>query len=483
MEQNKISRLLRNVRTLQRLSWFAQCLLFVACAYVIWRLANLIAEKYLWSSPFLIWISAGMLLLFLFSRSVAWFVSRNDTRNAAEIDRLYELKERLTTYVELRKSGHPFLQPLVQETTTKLDSVSVVRVAGMKPALLSPVLLLSFLLSIVLIVPYLPVPDAVVVKKQEQKRIATGAKQMEETVRRLEQKQKLNPETKKLFQEFKKIAQDLQKPQLDKAQALKKLNALEEKLKKNLSQNQEKLGKDLEKAWQEAAKPQANDGALTSQQKEELQQLAKDFQKALQGKEPSGGIDQKNLNTGNMSSKDLQALKDALKKHQEQKSKSEQMRADLQKALDHAQKGMATGKRPFTADSHIKDRDVEKGKGGVEDGPGTTNKDAGPSHFNTTKKGTGEYMEDRTKAGYDRIYEGERENVGKDPLYLESQWDENGNPQYTRVRNFGLDKDSTLENGAPQPSGQNQDESAIRKERVPPAYQKIVKRYFDVIEQ
>jgi hypothetical protein len=483
MEQNKISSLLRTIRNLQLISLFAQCLLLLTSAYLVWKLTNLLAEKYLWTSLFLIWISAGMLLLYLFSRSIAWFASRNDRVNAAAVDRLYNLKERVVTYVELQKNHHPFLEPLVHETTPRLDCVSALRAAGIKSVTLLPVILLALLTASLWIVPYLPVPDAVIVKKQEQKRIAAGAKEMEEAIRRLEQKQKLNPETKKLFQEFKKIAQDLQKPQLDKAEALKKLNAIEEKLNKNLSQNQQKLGKELEKALQQAAQPEAKNGELSAGHKQELEQLSKDFKNALQGKEPSGGMDQHNLSTENMSSKDIQALKDALKKYQEQKSNAEQMRAEMQKAVDRAQKGMSTGKRPYITDSRIKDRDVEQGKGGVEDGPGTTNKDAGPSHFNTTKKGTGEYVEDRTKAGYDRLYEGERENVGKDPLYIESQWDENGEPKFTRVRNFGLDKDPALKNGSQQPSDQNQDESVIRKERVPPSYQEIVKKYFDTIEE
>ena len=482
MEQNKISRLLRTIRTLQLISVVSQCLLLLASAYLVWHLTNLLAEKYLWTSRSLIWISAGMLLLYLFSRSVAWFAARNDRINAAAVDRFYDLKERVVTYVELQKNGHPFLEPLVHETTPKLDSVSALRVSGIKSATLLPVILVAFLTASLWIVPYLPVADAVMVKKQEQKRITAGAKEIAEAIQRLEQKQKLNPETKKLFQEFKKIAQDLQKPELDKADALKKLNALEEKLKNSLSQSQEKLGKDLEKAWQQAAQPEAKTGEVTAEQKQELEQLAKDFRNALQGKEPSGGMDQRNLSTENMSSKDIQALKDALKKYKEQKSNAEQMRAEMQKAVDHAQEGMSTGKRPYITDSRMKDRDVEQGKSGVEDGPGTTNKDAGPSHFDTTKKGTGKYVEDRTKAEYDRLYEGQRENVGKDPLYIESQWDENGEPKFTRVRNFGLDKDSTFKNGPQQQAGQNQDESAIRKERVPPSYQKIVKEYFETIE-
>lgn len=482
MEQNKISRLLRTIRTLQFLSLIAQCLLIFVSGYLIWQLSNLISEKYLWSAPFLIWISALMLLLYFLSRSIAWFASRNDRVNAAAVDRIYNLKERVVTYVELQKNNHPFLEPLVHETTPKLDSVSAFRVAGIKPATLLPAILAALLTALLWIAPYLPVQDAVIVKKQQQKRLVAGAKEMEAAIRRLELKQKLNPETKKLLQELKKIAQDLQKPELEKAEALKKLNAIEEKLRTSLSQNQEKIGKDLEKAWQQAAQPDAKRDELTAGQKQELERLAKDFQNALQGKEPSGGTDHRNLSTENMSSKDIRALKDALKKYKEQKSNAEQMRAEMQKAVDGAHKGMSTGKRPYITDSRIKDRDVEQGKGGVEDGPGTTNKDAGPSHFNTTKKGTGEYVEDRTKAEYDRLYEGQRENVGKDPLYIESQWDENGEPKFTRVRNFGLDKETNLKNGSQQPTVQNEDESAIRKERVPPSYQKIVKRYFEIIE-
>jgi hypothetical protein len=120
----------------------------------------------------------------------------------------------------------------------------------------------------------------------------------------------------------------------------------------------------------------------------------------------------------------------------------------------------------------------------VEDGPGTTNQDTGPSHFDTKKKGTGEYVEDRTRAEHDPLYEGERdEKAGKEPLLLPGQWDENGNPEYTRVRNFGLNKDASGQNRGNAPAPQNPDEAAVRKERIPASHQKIVKEYFEVVEE
>jgi hypothetical protein len=173
-----------------------------------------------------------------------------------------------------------------------------------------------------------------------------------------------------------------------------------------------------------------------------------------------------------------------MKEYQQQKERATQMRSELQKGLEATRQGARAGKEGFTTDSRLKDREVEKGKGGVEDGAGTTNKDSGPSHFDTTKKRQGEYMEDRTKAEYEQTYDGQREkDLGKDPLYLQNQWNDSGNPGYTRVRNFGLNKDPQLNGNAQPNAAQNKDESVIRKERVPPAYQKIVRDYFEKIEE
>ncbi len=482
MEQNKISRLLRKIRRFQVISLLGHCLILAGCSYLIWKLAGQIERQYLWSSPLIVFISTGTVLLFLLSRSLAWIVSHNRRTIAAAVDRLYDLKDRLSTYTELEKNGHPFLNALTRETSSKLANISVFRALELKSILLPSVALFLFLISAMLVLPYLPIPDSILAKQLEQKRIDAKGKELAEFVRELEKKP-IPAELKKLTQEFKKLAQELQKPSVDKAEALKRLNALEEKQKYFFSANQQKLADDLKKAWQEAAQADPDRGGLTADQKAAMEQLAKDFQGALEGQEPSEGMQTEKLNTEKLDGKDLKSLKEALKKYQEQKSHAEQMRAELQKALDSTRKTTSSGKGTFTADSHLKDRDLEKGKGGVEDGPGTTNQDSGPSHFDTSKKGTGEYVDDRTKSKYERMYEGQRENVGKDPVYLQSQWDENGNPQYTRVRNFGLNKDATGKNAPNQIVSQNQDESAVRKERVPPSHQKIVKEYFEAIEE
>ena len=484
MEQHKIFRLLRKIRTLQLISFAAQCVALFGTGYLAWRLAREVEQQYLWSSPVPLSIVAGAILLFLLSRSLAWMISRNHRGNAAEVDRMYGLKDRMSTYIELQDSDHPFLEALTRETATKIGSVSALRSSGAGSAILLPLALLIFFASALVTLPYLPVPEHIIVRKQEQKRIAEKGKELEELVRQLEKQLTQTPELKQLSNELKQLSQQLQKPEMDKADALKKLNELRDKQNQVHAATRQKLGQELRKSWDEAAKSERNKPALSADEKAAMEQLARDFEAALEGQEPSAGVETRKLNQGQFSSRDLKQLKEALKKYRDQKSSAEKMRAEMQEAMDKARKSTSAGKNAYIADSRLKDRDVEKGKGGVEDGPGTTNQDSGPSHFDTGKKKNGEYIEDRTRADYERRYQGERNQAGKDPLFLQSQWDENGNPQYTRVRNFGLKKDGTNTNGAGEGvAKQNQDESAVRKERVPASHQQIVKRYFEAIEE
>ena len=481
MARDKISELLRRIRTVQIASFLAQCLVLIVAGYFLSKSILQLESQYLWQTPVFVWITGATVVLLLLTKSLAWLISRNTRANAQELDRVYSLKERVTTYIELQETQHPFLDPLVRETSSRLQNVSAWKASRAFSVLALPVVILLFLISSSILIPYLPVPEKTIVKKEEQKGIAAKGKEMEEFIKKLEQK-KLAPELKKLTSELKQLALDLQKPKTDKAEALKKINALEEKLKKLSSADQQKLAQNLKNALQDAARPDSGGNTMTAEEKAQMQQIAKDFEGALEGKEAAKGIEQQ-FQTEQFNSKDLKNLKEALKKYQEQKAQAEKMQAELQNTLDNARKSTSSGKGKFTADSKLKDRDVEKGKGGVEDGPGTTNQDSGPSSFDTKKKGTGEYMEDKTKAEYERQYEGQRENAGKDPLYLQSQWDENGNPQYTRVRNFGADKDSAVRGSANAASGQNQEESAVRKERVPPSHEQIVKEYFEAIEE
>jgi hypothetical protein len=481
MEQNRLSRLLRKVRTVQSFALALQLVVLLLSAVLFRKITIGIHEQYLWTTPVFVWIVAGSVWLFLFIRSLAWFTSHTQKVNAFELDRLYGLKERLTTFVEFQESRHPFLEPLIRETSTKLSDVSVFRASRITGAMLPYLAMFLLLLTGLWFLPYLPVPESVLARKAEQQQIAEKGKELENLIRNLEKKRGLTPEVKKLSQELKQIAKDLQKPAIEKAEVFKKLNQMEEKQRKLDSAIQQKLTEDLKKSLQEATQPDGKEKELTAMEKQDLQDLAKDFQGAMEGKEPTGGME-KNWKSEQFSSQDLKNLKKALKEFQEQKTQTEQMRAELQKSLDGARKTAGSGKRAHTTDSRLSDREVEQGKGGVEDGPGTTNQDAGPSHFDTTKKEKQEYVEDRTKAGYEQKYDGQREDVGSDPLYLQSEWNKEGDPQYTRVRNFGLDKNVDTTGQATQPGAQNQNESAVRKERIPSSHKDIVKKYFEIIE-
>jgi hypothetical protein len=171
-----------------------------------------------------------------------------------------------------------------------------------------------------------------------------------------------------------------------------------------------------------------------------------------------------------------------LKDYQENKNSRVQQMAELQESLQNAQKGMTGGKHKVVYNSEVKDRDIEKSKGGVSDGPGTTNKDVGPSHFDTKKDGKGEYAEDRTRSKYEQIYSGQRENVGKDPMFLGSKWDAEKS-RYVRVRTFGESNEPQILGGDATSAQQSEAESIVGKEKIPASYRDIILRYFESIEK
>ncbi|MGH9856966.1 MAG: hypothetical protein ACRD4B_03880, partial [Acidobacteriota bacterium] len=302
MEQPKIFRLLRKIRTLQLLSFAAQTAMLIGTGFLVWRLAQEIEQQYLWASPVVLPIVTAAILLFLLSRSMAWIISRNHRANAAEVDRIYALKDRVATCIELKESGHPFLAPLIRETSSKIDSVSALRASGAPSAMIVPAALLVFFTIALITLPYLPVPAEIVAKKQEQKQIAETGKELEEFVRRLEQKKAATPELKQLTNELKQLSRQLQKSAFDKADALKKLNQLQEKLNQVHANTRKELAGELKKSWQEAAKSDENQPAPTpADQKAAMEQLAREFEGALEGKEPSEGAETQKLNQGEFS--------------------------------------------------------------------------------------------------------------------------------------------------------------------------------------
>jgi hypothetical protein len=479
MERNRVSGMLRKIRRIQLMSTFAQCSLILGTALLGLQAILLLSDHYSRPVPAAVWITGSAIVLALLAHSLIRYSARDDRINAHQLDEMYGLKERVTTYVELRKSAHPFLNPLVHECEAKLDIVSPWKASCFLKEMLLPAILVLITGISIAFIPMLPVSAATLLRKAEKTQITEMAKDLERKVQQL-QRQPSTPQMKKLLEEFKNAAKELQKPDADRAKALRRLNALEDEIKKNSAQNQQRLSRGLQNAWDDAQKGNAEDN-LSDAQKAELQNLAKSFDQAMHGQEPLDGNRLENLNTENFSTKDIQSLKDAIKKFEAQKAQSDQLKSQLEEALESARKGPSeTGHRNrYTTDSRLKDRAVERNKGGVDDGPGTTNQDSGPSHFDTHKKNPEEYVEDRTKAKYEQIYSGERENAGKDPLYLQNHWSENGDPAYTNVRNFGVNRDPQSDGLADGLVKQSQKESAVRKERVPPSYQEIVKKYFE----
>jgi len=157
--------------------------------------------------------------------------------------------------------------------------------------------------------------------------------------------------------------------------------------------------------------------------------------------------------------------------------------AEMESALEKARKELAPGSHQWTADSRIGDRDFDKHKAGVSDGPGTTNQDIGPHTFNTKKKDKSEYIEDRTKSEYEQLYKGQREKAGSDPLFLKSQFNKNGEQKFVTIRTFGLDKQSNAVKNSNPAVAQDSAESALQQEKIPASYQKIVRKYFESIKE
>jgi hypothetical protein len=214
-----------------------------------------------------------------------------------------------------------------------------------------------------------------------------------------------------------------------------------------------------------------------------LEKEAAELNEALEKEGLEGGEElQQQLENGKLSRQDIEKMKKALQQYQEGKKSRHQQMAELQESIEAARKGMTGGKPKVTYNSKIKDRDIEKSKGGVNDGPGTTNKDIGPSHFDTKKEGPSKYAEDRTKDNYEQLYSGQREKVGKDPMFLGSKWDAEKS-RYVRVRTFGQTNEPQILGGNSGTAQQNEAESIVGKEKIPASYRDIILRYFESIEK
>jgi hypothetical protein len=454
--------------------------LIVLGLYLTWRLSAAIQSRYLIQAQ----VVASFLLLpvwfLVWIYSYRIYRGKNERRLAFQFDQQHGLKERLIAYVELRGTDHPFLGALTDELDKNLPEISFFRAGNPWEGTYFPIVMVFLVALSVVTVPYWPVPPAVEAKRQQQLQIVQQAKILSQQAAILQKKYPQDRALQQLLKEFEKVARNLRNPSVDRREALKNLNALQEKWSKAHSNQskfqQEQLAKELRSMGASDRKNPSVPKQITQAESE----LSTEFQQALEGQGKEAQEITEAIRSGRVKPKDLEKFKKALEKYKNEKIESERKLAELEKSLKNAREGIVSGNRKVVSDSRMTERDVQKSKGGVEDGPGTTNLDIGPHHFDTQKKGKDQYMEDRTKADYEKIYKGQREAAGSEPVFLNSQWGEK--TRYTRVRTLGLDSASQETTTSSGVGTQKQNESALQKEKIPAAYRKMVQKYFQSIQ-
>ncbi|HSE41329.1 MAG TPA: hypothetical protein VLH08_11250 [Acidobacteriota bacterium] len=479
VHSDRIDRHLKKIQRLRLLRLVFQFTLLAISVVLFILLTRRIAETYLFYHPVIIYFIAGAAAIILCTLCARIYFQENPSAIARELDRKHQLKDRLSTYIELRNSQHPFLPPLIAESENHLPKISFASAQPERGSIL-PLFLTSVLALALATFPLWPIPHELAAKAEQHRQIKKESKQLVKEVEQIKKLSDTPPEIKKLAEEFKKAADRMSKPDMDPAQALQKMNEMQKKLsdlKTSLEkERKQNFAKELNQT--KGSKSKKDSGDQESASKDE----ARSLQEALEKEGLSGGKElQEKIQSGKLSNQELKKMQKALENYKSEKQTRDQKLAEMQQSLENARKGMTSGRQSVTYNSKLNEDNVGKQKGGVEDGPGTTNKDAGPQHFDTKKKEPGKYVEDRTKAEYEQLYTGQRENVGKDPLFLGSKWDAEKS-RYIRVRTFGEENEPEVVLDQTQMSKQTEAESVMNKEKIPAAYRDLIRRYFNSIE-
>ena len=458
-----------------------QISLLAAGSFLFSRIALSLAERYGLDVRWILLPLIGPVVLVLAARAILNFRSNTRARLARELDDSYLLKDRLSTYVQLKNSEHPFLEPIIHETEAHIQGLSVLRCASFLDGTKAP-LCFAILPALALVaLPFLPASQSVADRIDQHHRIVQEAKKLQTEAKKLESNP--DPDLKKLAGELDQLAKELEKPTTPAAEALKKMNAMQDRLEDAQKQADKSKRDALTEELNKLAKEGKKSGDLSDDQKKQIQEAAKELEKMLADKDFQSGKEmQQALKDGKLSREQMEKMKKSIEDYKSRQEETEKRMAELQKSLESAKKSTSAGKHQVVYNSKLDDRKVETGKSGVDDGPGTTNKDVGPQKFDTHKQGKGEYAEDKTKAEYEQIYKGQREKAGSDPLFLNGQWDPE-NARYTKIRTFGLNSDTETSGGVQENVLQNDAESVIHKEKVPASYRNLVKKYFESIQQ
>lgn len=482
IRSGKLDKLLSTIRGLRLMRLGLQILLLVISAVLIFELNRKVADKYLFYHPVLIFVFSAGIILLLSVLSLRLFLRDDERTLAGELDHEYKFKDRLNTYLELRDSSHPFLPSLIHESETHLPHVQFIRSAHLQQGSAAPLLLTSILAIALATFSYWPVSTTIATRAQQHRQIKQSSQKFAKELQKIQNSSKTTPEIKKLTQDFLKAVEHMNKPDVDAAKALQKMNEMNQQLK-NLNEQMKKQEKNAFAQNLKSMKDSDTKGQAGKNEDQQLEKDAANLKEELEKEGLQGGEElRQKMENGKLSPQDMEKMKKALQQYKENKKSRDQEMAELQESLDNAQKGMTGGKHKVIYNSQVKDRDVEKSKGGVEDGAGTTNRDMGPDHFDTKKQGPRDYTEDRTKAKYEQLYSGQREKAGKDPMFLGSKWDAEKS-RYVRVRTFGQSNEPQILGGDGSTAQQSEAESIVGKEKIPASYRDIILRYFESIEK
>ncbi len=212
---------------------------------------------------------------------------------AQSIDRRANLADRVTTMSEDHEAT-ALWELQERDAHAKLDAL--------KPGHLYPIRLTRWHgLGLVLVIAtaslFLLGNSGVLIpkgEKMEREDLAKIGEQIERVAKPVAEEEKIDPEVQQLAKEFQKLSLELQKKRVPKAEALAKMNELNEQSRelanKNLDQAEEQT-KIAEQALMEKAEAQARaetgiqeplDEQMRAQSREELEQMAKQGQADLQ---------------------------------------------------------------------------------------------------------------------------------------------------------------------------------------------------------
>ena len=482
MKAKTIDELLVRISRLRIICLVLTILMLGFSAILIRKAALLTADRYLPAQGILLAILLSAALLFLVTWTIVRYRYHTVRKIAMQLDSRYQLKDRLSTYMEIRDQDHPFLKALTHDLEQHLGAIRIWHRTEVQRLIGGPSVFLCLMILACITIPLLPVPSSIQSRQQDLRQVHQAAKQLESDINKLTKEKEESAELKKFLQQALQEAKKLQEPNIDKADALARLNAL----KNQLNQLSGKMGdakqQDLAAMAQQLKEDASKTAASNPDAAKAMDEMAKQIEQSLaqrdsnfrSGKE--GSTSQKSF-----SMNDPDKWKKALEDYKKQSADRDKRLAEMQRSLDNAKKCMAGGSHQIVKDSRIPDREIEKGGASVDDGPGTTNQDVGPHHFDTKKKGGQSYAEDRTKSDYERIYKGERTRAESDPLFLNSHWNDESEARTENTRGLGLPSPAQVDGHSYGLTVQDQNETEIRKERVPASYRNLVNSYLESI--